>query len=215
LPCDGDAAAILTCVRAREDAIHSLRARFRAVTRGAGANHTTHGVLLVDKPQRFRLRLMLPLGLTVFDYTKDGDRQSVSLPLRGSGAGPADPFPFSEIDLAEVFLRGEKAFPGSCIPDGGGRGEVRVRCSDGAGRWRREIQLDASRGVISSETSFSGESPRLTVTYDDYRTTAGTVLPYRISVMYPGRGIGLEIEIDRYDVNPHLSPALFVPDGKE
>lgn len=210
--CAGDAATVLACVRAREDAVRSLRARFRATTRRQGESHATNGVLLVSKPDRFRLRLMLPFGLTVFDYTRDGRRSAVSLPLRGpdnQGADDGAP-PFGDIDLAEAFLRGEYAFPGACSAEEDGA-HVRVACRDGDGRLLRELVLDPASGTIASEVSHDGERPRLALAYSEYRVVDGAVLPFRIDLAYPQRGVALAIEIEHYQVNPDLGAALFRP----
>src|SRR5574340_57689 len=71
-------AAALAVVEQREAAIHTLRARFTAHSRRGDDTHAADGVLLVKKPDRFRLRLMLPLGLTIFDYVSWGHRVQVT-----------------------------------------------------------------------------------------------------------------------------------------
>lgn len=201
---------VLGCARQREEAVHSLRARFSATTQRQGETHDTNGVLLVAKPDRFRLRLMLPLGLTVFDYTKDGARVQMSLPLQGGDAKPGAPAPFAEIDLAEAFLRGDYAFPGTCSAAADGETAVLAHCAREGGV-QRDLRLDTAAATILEETSWDGERARLVLRYADYRPTSGTLLPYRISLAYPERNTVTEIEIQRYEVNPELAPDLFRP----
>jgi hypothetical protein len=206
--CAGDPASVLACVRAREDAVHSLRARFRATTHRDDTRQRTNGILLVAKPDRFRLRLMLPLGLTVFDYTRSGERTAMALPLGGGEAWDGEAPPFDGADLDAAFLRGEHAFPGSCQAARAGE-EVVVSCADGA--VRRELRLDPARGAIVRENSGGADGVRTTIDYDDFRPTASALLPYRIVLAYPARAVTLLIEIDGYEVDPQLAPALFLP----
>jgi len=206
--CGNEPAAVLGCVRAREDAVRSLRARFAATTHREAESHRSLGVLLVSKPQRFRLRLMLPLGLTILDYVREGERISVALPLQEEGdAAPS----FADLDLAEAFLRGPFAFPGACTAVAADGGEVAVECRAADGALLRSFRLDAASATIVAETSWRDGEPRLELRYADYRPTAGTLLPWRISLAYPDRAVTLAIEIERYEVNPALPAELFQP----
>lgn len=210
--CAGEPDGVLACVRAREDAIRSLRARFRATTHRGDTRQRTNGILLVSKPDRFRLRLMLPLGLTVFDYTRSGERTAMALPLGDGEAWDGEAPPFDGGDLDAAFLRGDHAFPGSCRAVREGE-EVVVSCADGA--VRREVRLDAVRGAIVREVSGAADDVRTTIDYDDFRPTAHALLPYRIVLVYPERAVTLLIEIDSYEVDPELAPALFLPAAAE
>ena len=120
------------------------------------------------------------------------------------------PPPFGDIDLAEAFLRGEYAFPGACSAEEDGA-HVRVACRDGDGRLLRELVLDPASGTIASEVSHDGERPRFVLAYSEYRVVDGAVLPFRIDLAYPQRGVALAIEIEHYQVNPDLGAALFRP----
>jgi hypothetical protein len=218
--CGREPAAVLACVRQREDAVTTLRARFNATSESGGESTTTSGVLLVAKPDRFRLRLMLPFGLTVFDAVESGGRLQMSLPLQGGateGEAPRGPLPFSQIDLEEAFLRGPFAFPGRCEARGGSGDEILVRCAGDSAERARDLRLDAATATIVEEASLdpaSGDpTPRFTVAYTDYRLagTPGVALPYRIRLGYPARRISLDIEIEKYEVNPALAATLFRP----
>lgn len=216
--CGREPAAVLACVRHREDTVTTMRARFNATSESGGESTTTSGVLLVAKPDRFRLRLMLPFGLTVFDAVESGGRLQMSLPLQGGatdGDTPRGPLPFSQIDLEEAFLRGAFAFPGRCAARAGGGDAVLVRCAGDAAERARDLRLDAVTATIVEEASFdpsSGDAtPRFTVAYSDYRLVENVSLPYRIRLGYPARRISLDIEIEKYEVNPTLASTLFRP----
>src|SRR4029077_17363035 len=120
--------ARLAALRAEEDRVHSLRARFSSVTRMPGAERSADGVLLVAKPDRFRLRLMLPFGLTVFDYLNVGDHSWMTLPLADpqQRAHAQEFAPFSRDDLGQAFLRGAYAFPGDCTAAAADAAQVAV-----------------------------------------------------------------------------------------
>src|SRR5262249_46077211 len=109
-----DPAHLWETVRAREERIVSLRARFIAENERNGEQHRVNGVLLVKKPAKFRLRMMLPFGLTVFDYVSWGGRAQLSLPLEDrivNGPPWDEAVAFSQEDLGQAFLRGANAFP--------------------------------------------------------------------------------------------------------
>src|SRR5579862_550754 len=118
-----DPAAVLAIVRQREDAMHSLRVRFSATVRQGETERRAEGVLLVKKPDRFRLRLLSPFGFTVFDYVMDGSHTRMELPLEGKRLTDdeiGNQSAFSPIDLRQAFLRGGAAFPVPCTPRASG-----------------------------------------------------------------------------------------------
>ena len=211
----GDPDALLAAVRERESRIRTLRARFTAQTSSEGEKRTSDGVLLVKKPDGFRLRLTMPLGLTVFDYVSRGDHSQVSLPLEDRIVnGPAaDHFePISRQDLGQSFLRGPNVFPGACA--GRGRNDqpgILFMCHDASGTLLRQILIDARTAAIIEETSYEAGEPRMVLRFDDYRPVDGVYLPHRIALWYPRRLMSAEIAIQRYEVNPDLADALFEP----
>lgn len=208
-----DATAIVHVVREREDEIRTLRATFEATTRrGDEPLRTVDGILLVRKPDDFRLRLTMSLGLTVFDYLRRADGVHIVYPLNRHDEGtPHEAFlPFSEQDLAQIFIRGERAFPGECA------GEMRadelvVDCRDPARALRREIVIDPGTGRIREERSYRDGELRLLLRNDDYRSTDSADMPYHIVLAYPGTQLQVEIHIYRYEVNPALDERLFEP----
>lgn len=201
-------------LRAGEAAITTLRARFTAESRRGTERHSTSGVLLVKKPDRFRLRMMLPFGVTVFDYLRTRDHVHVSLPLQGRVIDdpPADDATaFSQADLGAAFLRGADAFPGTCLAETAGPFNVAIVCRANPDTVLRRTVVDATTAWIHDETTYEAGAPRLVIHYDDYRPIGDSVLPFHIAMQYPGREQSVEISIQRYEVNPALSDALFEP----
>ncbi len=202
--------ARLAAVKAREEQIRTLRARFRSVARLRGAERSADGVLVIAKPDRFRLRLMLPFGLTVFDHLTVGDETWLVLPLADQQARDrAGEFaPFSREDLGQAFLRGPYAFPGECEAAPAPAGQVWVTCHE-SGALRRTLLI--GEDGISEETSYEGGAPRMLIHYADYRAVDGVGLPFHITLDFPQRQQSVDIAIERYEVNPMLSDDLFRP----
>jgi outer membrane biogenesis lipoprotein LolB len=203
-------AARLAAVQANEERIHSLRARFSSVAHISDTDRSADGVLLVVKPDRFRLRLMLPFGMTVFDYLCIGDQTWVVLPLAGEQEqARVEQFaPFSREDLGQAFLRGSYAFPGTCDAAPAPSDQVWVTCREGEAL--RRTVLIGTDGIVE-EATYSDGVQRLLIRYADYRSVDGTALPFRITLEYPQRRQSVDIAIDRYEVNPALSEELFRP----
>jgi outer membrane biogenesis lipoprotein LolB len=203
-------AARLAAVEARESAVRTFRARFTAVARNASGERRSDGVLVVAKPDRFRLRLMLPFGITVFDYVCVGDHVWMTLPLADPQQSPGgDAFtPFARDDLGAAFLRGAFAFPEPCTATAAAGELVDVECAPGTAR-HRVLRIDR-RGLVE-ETTLAGDAPRLRIRYADYRRVDHVVMPFRITLEYPQRGASVDITVDAYEVNAPIAAAAFAP----
>jgi outer membrane lipoprotein-sorting protein len=208
-----DPAALLARLRREEDRVRSLRARFESSVRGAGRERKASGVLVVRKPDRFRLRLFLPFGWTVLDYLDRGGEAWVADPFRDAATDPAARFDLlSRRDLGAAFLRGADAFPGTCAAVHGRPGRVEVTCrSRSGGRVLRTLELDSRSGSLRREVTYDEQGPELAIEYDDVRPADGVELPYDIRIHDPRRHVSLEIRVSRYDVNPDLPERLFEP----
>ena len=168
-------------------------------------------MLLVAKPDRFRLRLMLPFGITVFDYLNVGERD-----LDGAAARRRDPArahrSSSRRSRATISARRSCAVPmpsrASATPRPAPDERVWVSCREGDAL-RRTLLID--RDGIVEEASYEDGAPRLVIRYADYRAVDGTSLPFRITLDYPQRQQSVDITIESYEVNPMLSDALFRP----
>jgi len=209
-----DPAGIFALVRAREEQIVSLRARFTAENQRDGETHRADGVLLVKKPDKFRLRMMLPFGLTVFDYVSWGAHAQMALPLEDrivDGPPQDNSVALSQQDLGQAFLRGPNAFPGTCVPARTAEQTIVVLCRDPSWALLRRIIINAHDATIRDETSYDAGVPRLVIRYDDYRPVDGRLLPYHIALQYLEQHLSLVVAVQRYEVNPALADDLFQP----
>jgi len=206
-------ADVVRVVRERERQVVSLRAVFTADTDLAGQRRAADGILLVRKPDRFRLRLVLPFGLTILDYVSRGDAEEIVTPLRKGGSLPRDLAPFSRQDLGAAFLRGRDAFPGSCRAARDGGSDYMVTCVDSrSGALLRRLRIDGTHGTVLEEVTYgrAGE-PRMILEFGSYRRAGTTFLPYRVRMIYPATSLAVEISVRRYEVNPELPDELFQP----
>jgi hypothetical protein len=211
VPAGTDPAALLAMVRQREDGIHSLRARFAATVRHDDTVRRAEGVLLIKKPDCFRLRLLSPFGFTVFDYVTRGAHARMELPLEGKQLVDGEigtQAAFSPLDFRQAFLRGEAAFPGRCTPAAAGT-EVVVDCRDDHNALLREIRIARASGTVTREISFDRERPRASLQFDDYRVVDGLPLPFAIELRSPDRNLTVQIALRAYEINPALAAAWF------
>lgn len=202
-------AAVYGAVRRQEAAVQTLRARFSARVDRDGEVRRADGVLLVKKPDRFRLRLLLPFGPTVFDYTSWDNHDRMQLPLEGkqfSDAEIADHAPFSPADLRAVFLGTDGGL--QCSAQGGAV-ETIVECRDREGAVARLIRVQTATRRVAQEVHFVAGQPALIMQFDDYRQVESADLPFLISLMYPEKHVHLEITVRSYEVNPTLADELF------
>lgn len=209
-----DPEALLAVVRDREDGIDTMRASFSARTRERDRERAADGVLLVQKPDRFRLRLMLPMGVTVFDYLTVGSRTQLTFPLENkviNGAPEGEWAAFSRDDLSQAFLRGAHAFPGTCRALEENAAAVVVACRDAAGRVQRRLVIDRATATVREEVSYTDEQPRLLMRFGDYRMVAAIPMPFRIELQYPARAVVVEITVRTTEINPHLDATMFEP----
>jgi hypothetical protein len=204
-----DPAATFARLREREAGIHSLRAHFMATTVHEGVERNVQGVLLVRKPDRFRLRLVLPFGLTVYDYLSVGEDVWTVAPLAADE--PHDFTPFSRQDLGAAFLRGEDAFPGICTAARAERGvEVACRVCTSCPTLRTFL-LDPGTGAVIEEVGYRDGAVRMILSYDVQREVDGRLLPFHIRLRDPLGEVAVEIRIEKYEVNVELPDELFRP----
>jgi len=206
----GDPEQIYAMLRAREEQIQTLRARFSATLQQGESARRAEGVLLVKKPDRFRLRLLSPFGFTVFDYVARGAHARMELPLEGKELVDeeiAAQSAFSPLDFREAFLRGAAAFPGHCSPQAVSD-EIVVECR-GESTLLREIRIACATATVTRETSFVDAQPRLIMTFDDYRSVGGLPLPFAIGLSVPARPVTMQISLRGYEINPALADRLF------
>jgi len=187
------AIALVEAVNAREAGIRTMRATFSADVVRAGTTRSVTGVLVIAKPDRFRFRLMLPFGVTVYDEVRDGASSWRLTPL-GS--------PSQSIDgtlLKDTFLPSplEAARCEIAPPDAG---TIDARCGD------RHVAIRVRDATIATEWFRDQSAAR----YDDERSVDNVALPFRIALSYPGN-VAVQVTIDRYEINPALDSQTFIP----
>lgn len=196
------------------DRVSSLRATFVARIRSGDVAERVRGILLVSKPERFRLRLSSIFGFTILDYLSDAgaerlwllseDRVLVGEDISHSGLLSTDA-------VRWVFLRQGSRFKG-CRQRGAGR-DTLVECRDHQGRVAYRGYVENDTLLLVREEILGPDRPALRIAYSDHRATQGVRLPYRIEWTEDASGARVEIDIDRYEVDPRLSSEMFAPTG--
>ncbi len=182
-------------------AVHSLTLDDRRNARHA----KMRGVLLVLRPDRFRLRLLGPADVTAMDLTYVAGRYRLEIagkaPFVGADASRETRLPVAA--MAEAFLRsweGEAA--------GLWAGPARRRLAVSApGGGRLIVILPAARPEPLAESFRRRSVEELRVTYGDYRSVGAARLPNRISMYLPDRNLAAHVLVERYELDPT------VPDG--
>jgi len=203
----------ITVVRNGGDRVSSLRATFVASVRHGDSTERVSGVLLMSKPDRFRMRLSSLFGFTVLDYLSNAgddrlwlasaDRMLVGDEISRSGS-------FSPDSVRWIFLRQRDALPDECTEsEQGDKAMVDCRDADGSRTYVGYVRRES--GLLQSEILFEHDDRRLSIEYGDFRSTGGVRLPYSIGWLDGRSGITVDIDIDQYDVDPQLPAELFAP----
>lgn len=203
--------AAYAAVQQQEAAIRTLRARFRAAVRRGTETRIADGVLVVKKPDRFRLRLLSPFGLTIFDYTSSDAHDRMELPLEGKlfrDAEIADHGLISPAAMREAFLGSSGDDAKRCTVQGGSL-ETVVDCRDQEGTLARLIRIQTSTRHVEQRVRMQFGQPELVMEFADYRRVERVELPFKIALTYPAKEMHLDITVRDYEVNPSLPDSLF------
>lgn len=184
-----DTAAVIAILNERAARVHSLRAHFTAAVTRDGRERSLTGVLIVAAPDRYRFRLMLPLGMTVFDLVRDRAMVATLAPLGGADQALGD-----GLDWMLLPPR------------------VDARCQVGRAQAMLDIRCGGPAMLVrpGDATIAASSAGGFWTHYGDERVIAGVPLPHRIDIPYPD-GTAVRVEVERYDLNPVLPDALFVP----
>lgn len=197
------ASAIIAAGAARERALPGLRLTLsvRATAGPPAARLAAPAYLAVDGPERLRLQVLSPFGVTVLDLATDGDTFVLTLPLRGEtkegridlaalAAGTTSEDDRMIVGLALLFrpkmsrercrAAGPTAVTCTIAPDLGATITV-----DGTLRSRREEYVGATGRAV------------LVADLDEYATTAPDALPGRITISDGQGGAALVVRIVR------------------
>ena len=163
------------------------------------------GVLVLDGPERLRLRLLAPMGMTVLDYVEVAGSWQLAVPPAGllRRGGPEDPIMESD-ELGEGMPVLRPELIASLIRSVQPQAEVRWRA--GACAVLEEVEADAvvrrlafrpveAGWEVASEEVISSGEVALRVQFGDYRAVDGAgPWPHRSEIADPGRGSRIVLE---------------------
>ncbi|MBJ95971.1 MAG: hypothetical protein CMP23_16025 [Rickettsiales bacterium] len=189
------------------------------MTKGPGSPAgQVQGALLLGGPDRYRVRLVAPLGAALLDFVRDGVNwqliaPSLGLRLRDRGPLPAevesrtgDKLPL-RLDLLDKVLFGTE-LSGSVQWRSGRCGELEAYDLDGT--IERRLAFTEARPALAVREEFivAGELMMVS-TYGDYREVRpGLSWPYKVELASPG-GVSVRMETTAVRSEP-LGDSFFV-----
>jgi outer membrane lipoprotein-sorting protein len=195
-------------------AIQTLRETGRIA---AGADRQALVTRELKRPNRTRFEFTVQ-GVTGV-FVSDGERGWKMSPFEGNQG----PTPLPEEVVGEAAEQGDIEGPlvdwktkghqvelvGREEIDGRSAYKLKLTLKSGAVRYE---YLDAKtfyRLRTVSTRQMRGHPVQIEATFGDYRKTGGVLFPHRIDVAASGRPQRLRVTVDRIEINPPLSDALF------
>lgn len=217
-PCPAPASAA-DAICARDAAVQSLRARFRAEVEGDGTTRTAEGVLLWRAPGEMRVKLFTLAGITVYDAVLRGDaarvrgtvRQPLADRVQTFDLGPGETESSLDADLALVLWslwQPRCASPPADAGDGSGAYRLDARSARASGR-EVVVRGGEIREEVLVRATASGASERVVARYASDDCTAPPPLPRRIELEAPASGWRARVTILEQVRNVALDAALF------
>jgi hypothetical protein len=204
-----DARALLAELRRRDDAhpawksVHRLTLQDRRNARHA----KMRGLLVVARPDRFRLRLLGPADVTAMDLTYVAPRYRLEIAGRDTfvGADARRETRLPVAAMAETFLR---RFEGEAVGlwAGSTRRRLAIATPDGG---RRIVILPAARPEVMADSFRRRGVEELRVTYRQYRSVGPARLPFEVSMYLPDRSLAAHVAVERYEVGPAIPEGAF------
>jgi len=206
---------------ARDGAIRSLRARFRADVEAGGETRSADGVLAWQAPGSLRVKLFGLAGLTVYDAVWSGDatlvRGVVRQPLRDRtdvlALGPDEVPPGADADLSLVLW---SLWQPRCAtpPEPSVGARVALDASSGRASAR---EVDVGGGLVREEVlvrhaasgAGAAATERVVARYAAYECGTAPPLPRRIEIEAPASGWRARVTIVEQARDPVLDPELF------
>jgi hypothetical protein len=208
-------ATLLARVRTDRERLGTLVATFSAHVsrrRGLLGSTTLTGALAMEPPDRFRVRLVLPGGLTVHDLTVVGDRYRLDLPLEARterGILCFDPAPHCPGDpgpglmLAWLFTHDPARGAGASTVTGRREQFVVSIPVTADGRLRRAVVIARDDFRLLAEEAYRGEDRWVRVDYGAHRLVAGIPVPHSVELTDERGGTRITLEIAKY--RPHAT----------
>jgi hypothetical protein len=208
----------LTAVRERNDAYQTLKQVHRvsleiSLPDGRRERRSCTGILVIARPDRFRLGAIGPLGLKLFDIRWQNQQMEVLelLPdLRRSSALPRLLRSIAA-DIRAAYRLGpppavdRRTLGRPPAPDSPTVELLEYR----GGKLRRRLEVLAGSAAVT-RTELRGGGPARTVVYADHQPANGVLLPRRIEISTEGAvPYRLSIRVARSEVDRPLAARLF------
>ncbi len=219
---DGPAALAALLVR-HAGAVTSLRGEARVQATLEGRGGSAQQVVVAEAPDHLRLETLGLFGQPALVFAADAEAFALFVAKEGrlyQGPGVARKLAFLPRGLTiedlvaallgrvpRAALEGAAAGTLAVLPRER-RYRLDVTGPTGGEGWRIWAAADGGYPVAVARLGPDGE-PRVTVTFDDFRSTLKGPFPYRIEVVEPARALAARIEYEEIDLNPVLPSGVF------
>ncbi len=200
-----------------EDRVRGIKAIqiVRVIDQRNGQVLDAQGLLALERPDRYRLRLFSSLGLTLLEFVLSNGEFRFRMPSKGidiSGkkdeAGEKIPY-FPVEALREAFVHSYEAdriewrqLDQTYLLTLHRKGDLSL-----VRRW-----IDREELTLVKEVFINNKEEELVIDYGQYRRHVegkGLLLPYRIDIHLPQEGVRLEIKAIQYEINPTFHEKMF------
>jgi hypothetical protein len=208
---------VIESVLRRNEAVRSLRGQVTVRATTIRGSFKINQVLLVKKPDSFRMETLGFLGRVEAVFTGAGGRLSAYFPPEDkfyTGALTENnielfiPMSMSATEMVSVLLGSvpiQKYSKASVSRDGGG--ELMVEFSQD-GKWVTRVHVGADDMIMRrSETLVSGEDVILYVDFSGHEEKAGVMFPMEIAFQLPKQFVEGKVSVDDAEINAEIGGA--------
>ncbi len=204
-------AAVVAALRARGEAITSLRANARVSVSGTAGESFSRQLVLLQRPARMRVEVMGLLGQRSAVLATDGERYELyRAGAAGIESGPVHAgilwevaqVPLVPRDAVDVLLAAPP------LPRSEARGAFDAAGAGRVGWPDRSVEVDALGRLVAFAWSVDG-APHLDARYEDWTESSGGAFPQRVTLHFPETGGHAVVALRDVELNPALAPELF------
>jgi hypothetical protein len=180
--------------------LETLTASISLAVHARGKSLGGRGYLVFKQPDRLRMVITSPFGMTLAELFSVDDSLTLLIPSKNSGYRGR----FAELpEEGGIQNWGMMRWVMEPVPAAGGSdGRMEYVSPDG----RRETVYFNPEGLVTRKVNAAGDEVR----YEEYQTVNGVALPARL-VMTSRIGDTVRVELEEPEVNQPVEDALLVP----
>ena len=177
-------------------------------------------VLMLERPDKLRMRVYRPLAPPVFELVSDGEQRWLFIPSTktayySEGCEPLYmgdnhvPFSAETIIAAVAVLADPAAFTAMPAVIREEEGLARLTLAEKTGA-KREIWIDATTGLAARQLLFDADGGiEADITYEKHAVEGDVPVPVAIEVAFPQASSSVFLRIDSFRLNPEIPAGAF------